>query len=165
MGIFKMIARKFSMGPAVKVWTDHYNLLHRKTDRGLINRSLARDFYETMKELNIKARRQGDLTRYIRFEDIETPLQKTYGINYEPLLDLPSFLAVSMFFEISLFREAVREHPNTVDSILEIIYEVVEKHAKNGIISKKTEYMKLAQSRCFILADTYQNLEELKNFL
>ncbi len=156
MGIFKFIAKKYSMGPAVKVWTDAYNIFYEKNIIGLGNRKSAEEYFDYIKTMNIMDRRDGDFTKSISFQNIETYLLKTEYVNYNPLLDLPTFLAVMMFFEIKLMREAFRDHPNTVDSFLEIIYEVSLKNSPNGVISKSSEFIQFSKDLLNILSSTFR---------
>ena len=143
MGIFKFIAKNFSLGPAVKVWADAYNIYFEKRNRGLVDEKRAEFFFNYIQSVNLLANRHGDATGTITFDNLKSFLTD-YSYNtpsYQTVLDLPTFLSVLMYFEIPLIREAFREQPQTINSILEIIFETTQKNAPNGILSKKNEFL------------------------
>ena len=158
MGLFKFIAKSFSLGPAVKVWVDSYNIFYEKKEIGLSSREKAEDYFNYIHRMNIIANRDGDNTRFLSFTDLESYLENPNNVSFNPLLDLPSFLALMMYFEIPLIREAFREQPGTVNSLLEIIYEVSIKNAPNGVISKKSEFLHFSRDILSFLSSTLRFL-------
>ncbi len=145
MGLFKFIAKRFSMGPAVKVWVDAYNNFYNRSDKGLVNHNRAEEFFNYIIHCNVLASRQGDNTMALNYHQVMLALSNTHGYKYEPSLDLPSFLAIMMYFEIELIREAFAFHPDKTNSLLEIIYEVCQKNAPNSVLSKRHEYLKFSK--------------------